>query len=51
MKIPSGLNITLYNEEPAEFTIEKISDTGTVKLSNTKGYETKDCGPFKALIK
>ena len=51
MKIASGLSITLYDEEPAEITIDAISDSGTEKLSNTVGYETKTCGPFKALIK
>ena len=51
LSIPDGIQIAVFDEDPFEFTLDDVTDSGTLNLQKVPGFEKTSCGPFVIQLK
>lgn len=51
LKIPDGIVVTNFDEEPKVFELGDVVDSGTLNLQEYPGFESATCGPFRMKLK
>jgi len=51
LSIPAGIQIAVFDEDPVQFTLDDVTDSGTLNLQKVPGFEKTSCGPFEIQLK